>query len=416
MDWITTFEALNNIYSNSAYSNMAINDALKNHKDSNASFVRMFVKGVLRESIKIDYYINKLAFRGKKGIKERTMVILRMGIFAISSLDSVPAYTAVNESVKLAKKVSMGSDKFVNAILRKYIGEGKHIEISDDDLSTKYSFSKEIVELISSQYDDEAEEILQALNMYPKTTLRVNLIKNSRNELIDELKTVGIAAIPDANTESGVICEGGDIVSSDAFKNGKFSIQGLSSIQAIEKFKPSANSDVLDMCAAPGGKTFAMAELMNNTGKIVACDVHKHKLDVMDAASKRLGITNVETILLDGTDYNKRFAEKFDYVLADVPCSGLGVVSTKPEIKFKSIEDGWDSLIETQKNILENAIKYTKNGGFIEYSTCTINKNENEAVVDAIIKSQNNVQILEKCLILPYNNLTGFFYCIMKKC
>lgn len=415
MDWLTTFEVLNNVYAKSAYSNIAINDALKNHKDCNASFVRMFSKGVLRETIKLDYYIDHLADKGIKSIKIRTLIILRMGIFALNDLDSVPEYTAVNESVKLAKKVSKGSDKFVNAILRKYLRDGSDIKIADSDLSTKYSFTKELVELLSSQYGDDTEKLLKALNTVPKTSIRCNSLKNSRAELIKILADSGINAYEDENTNSGVICDGGDLVSSLAYAEGRFSIQGLSSIEAIERFNPKENSKVLDMCSAPGGKTLGIAEIMKNHGSIVACDIHEHKLDIINAAAKRNGTPIVETKLQDGAEYNEEFVNAFDYVLADVPCSGLGVISTKPEIKFNDINSEVESLVPIQKKILENAIKYTKNEGLIEYSTCTINKDENESVVNSVIKSQNNVQILEMNLILPYNNVYGFFYCIMKK-
>lgn len=415
MEWITTFEALNNIYGKEAYSNMAINDALKNHAGVNASFVRMFAKGVLRETFALDYIIDQLADKGVKSIKLRTLIVLRMGIYALRSLDSVPEYTAVDESVKLAKKVSKGSDKFVNALLRKYVRDEKNIKNSDE-LEVKYSCTRDLVELISEQFGGECEKILDALNTPAKTSIRTNILKTSREELIEMLKNEGIESVPDENTKSGIICDGGDLISSKSYKAGLFSVQGLSSLTAIEKFNPNPNSNVLDMCAAPGGKTFAMAEIMQNTGKIVACDIHPHKLDVMKAAGSRLGITNVKTELLDGTEYNSDFENSFDYVLADVPCSGLGVISSKPEIKLNYNKTETEQLIAIQKKILENAIKYTKNGGLIEYSTCTINMQENDAVINSIIKLQNSVQILENNLILPYNYTNGFFYCIMKKC
>lgn len=415
MDWIASFEALYNVYYNGAYSNMAINETLHKHRGANGSFVRMFVKGVIRDSIKIDYIINKLAKSGIESIRDRVLVILRMGIYSINELDSVPKYAAVNESVKLAKLVSKGSDKFVNAILRNYIRNIDNLTVSEE-LDIKYSFPKDLITLIKNQYGEDFEKILSGLNTPTKICIRANLLKNSREELIELLNSkYKIQSSIDELNQRGIICEGGNLIDTEEYKAGCFSIQSRSSLQAIEHFSPKSNSKVLDLCAAPGGKTFAMAEIMENEGEIISCDIYKHKIDVIEAGKKRLGLNNVKTLLMDGTKYNSDFESIFDYVLVDAPCSGLGVICNKPEIKIKADVKMFDSLIETQRKLLENAIRYTKDGGIIEYSTCTINKNENDDVVQSVLKSYNNVQILENNLILPYNNMTGFYYCILKK-
>ena len=415
MDWITIFEALNKIYNEGAYSNMAINDAIKNHDGCAPNFVRMFVKGVIRDTFKLEYFINVLAEKGVDSIKPRTKIIIMMGIYAIYAMNSVPDHAAVNESVKLAKSVAQGSDKFVNAILRAYLRNKDNIEIDDSNMMVKYSFPRKLVALLMAQYGDETEDILKALSSPAPLTVRANTIKNSPQDVIDYLKLNGINAFKSLEVENGLICENGNVIQTPGYNSGMFSVQGLSSIMAIERLHPEPYSTVLDMCAAPGGKTGAIAEMMGNNGKIVACDVHEHKLSVIDATMKRLGIDIVETMLMDGTKYNSKFDSVFDYVVADVPCSGLGVISSKPEIKIRTDVTKYDQLIETQKQILENAIKYAKLGGTIEYSTCTLNKNENDELIQDVLNKHNNLLVIEKKTIMPYNNMTGFYYCILRK-
>lgn len=402
MDWITTFIALKSVYIDEAFSNIAINEAIEQHPGCSTGFVRTFTKGVIRDTIKLDYYINRLAARGIKGIKKRTLIILRMGIYAIESLDSVPDHAACNEAVKLARKVSKGSDGFVNGILRSFIRQRDDLAIernyepgSDEYLSIRYSFPIELVRLIRSQYDSETESLLDALNRPTALVLRPNRLK--------------------FNTIEPIIADGGNYVGTEEFRAGHYSVQSLSSIEAIEHFAPQPGSSVLDMCAAPGGKSCAMAEIMGNRGLITACDVYDHRLELINAQAKRLGITIITTELMDGTIFNDELENSFDYVLADVPCSGLGVIPSKPEIKFRTKVSDYDELTEIQYKILKNAVSYARDGGYIEYSTCTINNDENDKVIDRLMKECKLVHVLEKNSILPYNNKVGFYYCIMQK-
>lgn len=413
MDWIATFEALQAVYNDGAYSNIAINEAIERHKGCSTGFVRTFTKGVIRDTILNDYIIGCLANKGLSGIKKDTLIILRMGIYAINSLNSVPDYAAVNEAVKLTRKKTRGQDKFVNAILRNYLRQRDDIEIPQD-WSVKYSFNRPIVELIKSQYGKDTEDILRALNTPSAFVIRTNTTKLSRAELIDVLTDEGIEAKAVEGTKTAIICDGGNVIATEAFNNGLFTVQSLSSIIAIEEFTPAKGSKVLDMCAAPGGKTTAMAELMNNEGEIVACDVYEHRLELINKTANRLGIDIIETRMLDGTVHDASLDGRFGYVLADVPCSGLGVIPSKPEIKLKDY-DNFDELTEIQLSILKNAVSYCEPGGLIEYSTCTINKNENEGIIDKALKEFTCLEIVEKQAIMPYNNRIGFFYCILRK-
>lgn len=416
-DWLTVFEALKSVYSDKAYSNMAINEALFHHKGCKESFVRNYAKGVLRETIKLDYLIDKLAARGIKKVAARPLIILRMGIYAINSLDSIPDHAAVSEAVNLSKKVAKGSAGFINGVLRTYIRKKDEIAIPDDRPDIKYSMNEALVKLITEQYPKEAESILAALNEPSETVIRVNTLRTDRSSVIAGLEYEGIKAEASEESDNAVIASGSGIIASDLYKAGLISVQSLSSMLAIEALSPQAGDRVLDMCAAPGGKSAYMAELMGNKGSIIACDIHRHRLGLIEKTMERLGIEIVEPGLFDAAIHNAEMEESFDCVLADVPCSGLGVMASKPEIKFRSDPSEYAELTELQKKILKNAVSYAKEGGKIEYSTCTLNKDENERIIEDVVgRSENGlIRILEMKTLLPYNCKVGFFYCLMEK-
>lgn len=415
-DWLAVFEALKSVYAGGAYSNMAINEALLHHKGCKESFVRNYAKGVIRDTIRLDFYIDKMASKGIKKVAVRPLIILRMGIYAINNLGSVPNHAAVSESVNLAKKVARGSEGFINGVLRSYIRQKDDIEIPEDRHDIKYSMKAELVSLIEKQYPDDAEKILRGLNEPSETVIRVNSLCADRKDVIAKLEYEGIRTEASEESPNAIIAAGSGIVSSELYKAGLISIQSLSSMLAIEALSPVPGSKVLDLCAAPGGKTAYMAELMQNKGSITACDIHEHRLELIDNTMDRLGIDIVETRLSDASVHNAEMDESFDYVLADVPCSGIGVMSSKPEIKFKSNVSEFPELIELQKSILRNAVSYAKDGGRIEYSTCTLNKDENEKVIESISAEAGSLlRVLEMKTLMPYNCKVGFFYCLMEK-
>ncbi len=414
-DWITSFEALKSVYSDEAYSNIAINEAISHHNGCRDSFVRNLVKGTLRDTILLDYFIDKLASGGIRKVKKNTLIILRMGIYSIRSVNSVPDHAAVNEAVVLAKKTARGTDRFVNAVLRSYIRQRDKLDPAGDDLALRYSFNQEIVDMFSSQYGDETENILNGLNTPPSVYIRTNTSMISRERLIEILTEEGISATEDDRNSRAIKIHGSGIVNSDLYNKGYFTIQSLSSMIAVDALSPAPGSRVLDMCAAPGGKSTMMSELMDNTGNITACDIHEHRLELIKSTARRMNSSIIDTRLMDGTVHSEAMEGSFDYILADVPCSGLGVVSTKPEIKFKSNADSLKGLPEIQKEILRNAVSYTASGGRICYSTCTLNKNENEKVVESVVNELGCLSIVEIKTLLPYNELVGFFYCIFEK-
>lgn len=451
-DWLTAFEALKSVYSDGAYSNMALNEAIPRHKGCRDSFVRNLVKGTIRQTVTLDYIIGQLASNGLKGIKLRTLIILRMGLYSLREMDSVPDHAAVNEAVALARRTARGTDRFINAVLRSYIRRRDEFEapkscvppfierITDNTerLSVLYSMPEDLTALILSQYGDEAEEVLAGLNRPPEMVLRVNTLKTTRDELIAALEAEGIHALAAGNSERAVTAGGGSIIGSDLYRKGMFSVQSLSSITAVEALAPCPGSRVLDMCASPGGKSTLMAEIMNNEGSVTACDIHEHRLKLIEASAERTGAEIIAACLADGTVHNDEFDSVYDYVLADVPCSGLGVMSTKPEIRLRTDISTFPALTDIQLEILKNAYRYTKQGGRFCYSTCTLNKDENEGVIkrfmrwlsessgEAGVKSTPSgeegsiaddgfARIIEMNTILPYNNMIGFYYCILEK-
>ncbi|MBE6039449.1 MAG: 16S rRNA (cytosine(967)-C(5))-methyltransferase RsmB [Clostridiales bacterium] len=415
-DWLAVFEALRGVYSDGAFSNMSVNEAVSRHKGCRESFVRMFAKGVIRDSIRLDHIADSLADKGIKSIKTRPLIVIRMGLYAIGSLDSVPDHAAVNEAVALAKSVAKGSDRFVNGMLRSYLR--RRDEFSDDKLPAhvRLSVSKEVFGLLADQYGDEASSIAEALGEPAGLYLRTNTLRTGRDELIQKLAAEGIDASPAEGSQDAILAKGSGAVSSDLYREGLYSVQSLSSMNAVRALDPKPGETVLDMCAAPGGKTGYMAELMDNKGHITACDVYPHRLELIEAAMKRTGVSITKTRVMDGTVFDPELEGRYDRVLADVPCSGLGVMAAKPEIRLTTDPSKYDELSAVQKAILGNAIRYVRPGGRVEYSTCTLNKNENENVVKQILSQYgSSLVIIEMRTILPYNGEVGFFYCTIEK-
>ena len=415
-DWLAVFEALKAVYTEGAYSNISINEAVSRRKGLRESFVRSFAKGVIRSSIRIDHVIDSLAGKGISSIKPRPLIILRMGIYAIDELGSVPDHAAVNEAVELAKSVAKGSDRFVNGMLRNYLRRRDDFAPDKLEPHVRYSMSKEVFSLLSEQYGDEAIRIAEALNEPSQVYLRVNTLKADRDEIIRKLAEYGIEGRGAEENSEAIRASGSGIVSCELYRQGFYTIQSLSSMIAVKALKPEPGSRVLDLCAAPGGKTGYMAELMGNEGSITACDVHPHRLMLTQAAMKRIGVSICALEERDAAVHDASLDESFDYVLADVPCSGLGVIASKPEIKLTADPSQYDSLTEIQKSILSNAIRYLKPGGKLEYSTCTLNKNENEEVVKQVLsKEGTSVRVIEMTTLMPYNGKVGFYYCIIEK-
>jgi 16S rRNA (cytosine967-C5)-methyltransferase len=417
------FLTLVDVETKKSYSNLALNHQIVVTKPNHEGFVRELVYGVLEHKLTLDYYIDLLASNGVGSLKTNELTILRMGIYQIGYMNSVPEYAAVNESVLLAKRYCRGKDGLINGILRAYLGKRMQLKLPDrieDEvryLSVKYSYAPWIVELWLKHYSsDFVEQLLAAGNETPPMTVRLNWLRIMKKDLISKLEESGFEVTEGDICSNALHVRGSRLLETEAYRMGLFTPQDESSMLVAEKLDPQHGDVVMDMCAAPGGKTMAVAERMNNTGKIIASDIYRRKLDLIDREAKRLGVTNVETRSWDATREESSMFQKADRVLVDAPCTGLGVVRRKPEIKYKEHTDEMDLLPKKQLTILTASSSYVKPGGTLVYSTCTINPNENEKVTDAFVKRNPSFKKVERTLLLPnVNGTDGFFICVMKK-
>ena len=419
----TAYLTLIDVESRKAYSNLALNHQIIINKPSSQAFVREIVYGVLEHKLTIDYYLDQLVRNGIENLKAAELTILRMGVYQLRYMNSVPEYAAVNESVVLAKKYCRGKAGFINGVLREYLNRKMQLRLPDrgeDEvryLSVKYSYSPWIIELWLEHYDMEfVERLLEAGNETAPLTVRLNWLKVMKKDFIDSLQKKGFEVSEGNLCQNALNVKGTGLLDSEMYKLGMFTPQDESSMLVAEKLDPQQGETIMDVCAAPGGKTTAIAERMNNTGRIIASDIYRRKLDLIDKDARRLGILNIETRSWDATRVDSSMVQKADRVLVDAPCSGLGVIRRKPEIKYKEYNDDMELLPKKQLAILSASSAYVKPGGVLLYSTCTINPRENEQVVDTFLRKNLSFRQVERKLLLPDVDKTdGFFICLMEK-
>lgn len=413
-------KTLYKIFIDGAYSNLALKETLNANRGISAAdkhLITVLVYGVVSRHYTLEYVIGRYSKIKPKKISDYIKLILEMGLYQLIYTDRIPQSAAVNESVKLAKKYGRrGSEKFVNGILRSFCRDGCKIIYPNERLkylAVKYSYSFDMAKLFIDNFGSErAESVMNALNSPPPLMLRANSLKCSASELVEMLKKADI----NADTYEGALVktEGFDIGVSDLYKKGYFTVQDAGAYNSAVVLAPKSGDTVLDMCAAPGGKSTHIAELMNNDGKIISCDIHEHKIKLINDSAKRLGIDCIKAQISDGTKYDNGLAEKFDKVLCDVPCSGLGIIRRKPDIKLGRSEIS--DLYEIQRSILENGSKYLKSGGTLVYSTCTLNKAENEGITDKFLEKEKTfVKLFEKTYLPDTDGSDGFYICAMKK-
>lgn len=380
------FEVLIKMHRSNAYSNIELDSALKNSglDKRDSALVSNLVYGVLERLITIDYNIEKHLTGKINKLKPEVLVILRLGAYQILFSDKIPNSAAVNESVKLAKNNRCAfASGLCNAVLRKIAQRGLLLPDDADRikyLSVKYSFPQWLCELWKGSYGEEnAEGIMSTASEKPPIYIRVNNLKITTEKLIDVFKSEGVTAVSVKNYENALqISDTGDIEKLQSYKDGLFHVQDLASQLCAQALKAKEDMTVFDVCSAPGGKAFTVAEYMNNKGLIKAFDIHEHRVKLINSGAERLGISIIEGKTGDAEKYDIKngFADR---VLCDVPCSGLGIVRRKPEIRYKE-KILIDKLPLLQYRILENASKYVKPSGRLIYSTCTLNPAENEEV------------------------------------
>lgn len=410
-------KALYEIEFNGAYSNMAIKDILSRNCDMSPQGKALFtalVYGVIDKKLTLDYYITNFSKIKLKKISKYILLILRMGIYQLIFMDKIPESAAVNESVKLAKRYGHGASAgFVNGILRTVSKSSiSYPENKNEYLSVKYSYPLWLCDKWIGEFGFEfTEDMMKAFEKNKQITLRPNLLKTTKEELSTLLNDSGIKTeiCNDHITTSGF-----DIEKNELYLQGYFTPQDIAASDAAKVLEPKSGEVVIDMCSAPGGKTTHIAELINNRGRILAFDKYSHKIEIVKKNAKRLGIDIIEARESDACVFDNTLQGVADKVLCDVPCSGLGIIGRKPDIKWNR-EDISD-INQIQKKILKNGAKYLKNGGILVYSTCTLEKSENEGVIEGFLSENADFERLYEKTYYPHmDNTDGFYICKLRK-
>lgn len=399
---------------------------VSNIDERDFAFIKEITTGVVRNKTYLDYVIRKNSRVRFNRIHKIILIVLEMAIYQMYFLDKVPDYSIVDESVNLAKIYgNKGSISFTNGILRS-IAKKKPVKVtlknSIDNLSTYYSHPRFYTEYFYENYGEEfTKKLLKANNEKPPFTIRVNSFKTNKNDLVENLSELGFEIQETSYEDALNILNPNGIIDTEYFEKGHFYVQDLGSILVSSFLNPSKDSMVLDLCAAPGGKTTHLSELMGNTGEIVACDKSKSKVNLIKENAQRLGCKNISPIINDARILNEDFINKFDYVLVDAPCSGTGLYRKKPDIKWNKGIDDLKDLGKIQLEILNSAKEYMKDQGLLLYSTCSLSKIENEDVIENFLRENKNFKIKklrdkEVLKLFPsVDGSDGFSICLLEK-
>lgn len=380
------------IEQNEAYSNQLINRAVEKNRfgvKDTALFTRL-VYGTVQHRNTLDFYLDVFL---KKDPEPWVRELLRLAVYQMAYLDRVPDRAVLHESVEIAKRRGhKGIASLVNGVLRtiqrKGLPKTDHIADPLQRLAVETSHPQWLLDRWISQYGRETvRRICEANNMPAKVTVRTNTMKTTRDELIDRLRDEGIEAISGKLAPEAIEIKKGVVQHTKSFTDGLVTIQDESSMLVAHALDVNEGMNVLDACAAPGGKTTHIAQLMNNTGGVIALDLHKHKVKLIEEQASRLGLTNVHAEALDSRKAGERFREaSFDRILIDAPCSGMGVIRRKPDIKWGKSPDDIGRLAVVQTEILETLAPLLKPGGKLVYSTCTIDREENEEIIASFLR------------------------------
>lgn len=407
---LVAFEALYSILSDNAYSNLTIDKMLSDVDKKDRGLVSNLVYGVIERKLTLEYIINQY-LDGKT--KPKVKILLMLGAYQLYFMDKIPVSASINESVELSKQVGVAYySKLINAVLHK-INENK-IDIDNiEDISIRYSCPNHLIRMWQKAYcEDNTNEILESINCKAPVFAIPNRMIVDEEELSYELLCENIDN--DVYDDVVMITSSFDLHSSNAFKNGLFYIEDYSSYLCAKAVDAQPGDTVIDVCSAPGGKAFTLANCMHNEGKLVACDIHEHRVGLIAKSSERLDLSVIEPIVNDATQYNHNLPIA-DKILCDVPCSGFGIIRRKPEIRYKEL-DSVKELPDIQLEILTVSARYLKAGGTIVYSTCTLNKKENEKVVEAFLNNNKNYELVEQKTTFPTKDGgDGFFWAKIKK-
>lgn len=418
----TAFRVLLRVEREKAYSNLALDAELKRSANgAPTAFVTALVYGALERQITLDFVLQQYLRQPLRKLRPEVRVILRMGVLQLYFMDKIPASAAVNESVKLVKKNGCAyAAGLVNSVLRKISETPLTYPKTGDlvsDWSFRYACPKALVEHFIKDYgESDAQGILSASLSGAPTVLRVNTLKTTAKDLQNRLQTEGIETIPGALENVLIVQKGGALEQLSSYQEGLFHVQDTASMLCVQALELQPGQTLLDMCAAPGGKSFTAAEIMQNRGKILAFDLHEHRVRLIADGAKRLGISIIDAHAQDAAAFHADLLKTADRVLCDVPCSGLGVLRRKPEIRLRELTF-IDNLTDIQYNILVHASKYLRMGGLLVYSTCTLNRAENEGVCDRFLRENPAYQKDgDYKTLLPHKDGTdGFFIARLRR-
>lgn len=431
-------DIVNEVLYKNSYSNLSLNSNLKKYsfQIKDKALITEIVYGTLKHKYTIDKILSSFLREGIDSVDKFVLTLLRISIYQFKYLDKVPNFAVVNEAVDICKKYNtLKNSKLVNGVLRNYLRRGEpkfNFKSESEKLAYEFSYNPWMVELFIEQYGKETcIKILKGLNERPLVTVRMNSLLGDYEEVLDKLIT------NQYEVTEGEICpeaikikKGSSIEENKLFKEGLITVQDESAMLVATLMELKEGLRVIDTCSAPGGKTTHMAELMDNKGEILAFDIYDHKLKLIEDNARRLGINIIETKLKNAEELYNDLIESADRVLVDVPCSGLGIIRKKPEIKWNKSQQELKSLHSIQTNILNNSSKYVKKGGYLVYSTCTLNKEENERIIHEFLEKNKEFKLdkiylgkVENIIyneegyitILPNEHMDGFFLCKIKR-
>lgn len=408
-----------------AWSDGALKELLSGMERRDAALASRLCYGVLQNRMLLDYWIAAFA-KGK--LQPAVQDILRLAVYQLRFTDKIPSSAAVNEAVEQTKRLANpAAARLVNGVLRAML----RTELpTPGDMATKYSHPQALVDLLEAQFGAEkTERLLQSHNEAPQTVLQVNTLIADVKQVLDALERQGAAAAKHPWLENCLtVSATGDLEQLDVYQNGWVYAQDAAAKLAVSAAELKSGMQVLDCCAAPGGKSFAAAIAMGDAGKLYSCDIHPHKLKLIENGASRLHITVITTRLQDASQPVREWEGQMDAVLADVPCSGLGVIRKKPDIRYRDLTQA-ERLPELQLAILKQQASYVRPGGVLLYSTCTVLRRENEAVVERFLSETSafsaetvrfptgsGIPDAAMTTLLPCEHGTdGFFICKLRR-
>ncbi len=403
------------------YSHIALRNVLENYQyldKSERAFITRVTEGTLERMIELDYIINQFSKTKVNKMKPVIRTIIRSAVYQLKYMDSVPDSAVCNEAVKLAgKRGFSGLKGFVNGVLRNIIRNLDNVKYPDKSdtvkwLSVMYSMPEWIITEWLKNYDREmVEKMLRAFLAERPTTIRCNLSQISREELAEELKKEGVKVRLCDTVDSALFISGYDYLGAlESFRTGHFQVQDISSMEVAEWSAPKEDEYIIDVCAAPGGKSLHLADKLAGKGHVEARDLTPYKVDLIRDNIARIGIDNIEAVCQDATVYDEASEKKADILIADLPCSGLGVLGKKTDLKYKMNPDTQEELVHLQREILSVVHRYVKSGGKLLYSTCTIHRAENQENAAWFAEQYPEFELVRERQFLPGVDDSDGFY------